>query len=77
VGSDFSSDGLTATVIMGSIGGATSPGTAYTSLVGVDLALAAGADVEGTPVAPGAMLYLGTGRRTLRLRSADAGFAEP
>jgi hypothetical protein len=43
----------------------------------VDLALAAGADVEGTPVAPGAMLYLGTGRRTLRLRSADAGFAEP
>jgi hypothetical protein len=90
----FTSDGLTATVIMGSMGGATSPGTAHTPLVGVDLALDAGADVElplepdfeyavltasgsadveGRPVTPGAMLYLGTGRRTLRLRSADAG----
>jgi hypothetical protein len=88
----FTSDGLTATVVMGSMGGATSPGTAYTPLVGVDLDLAAGsavelplepdfeyavlaaagaADVEGRPVAAGAMLYLGTGRRTLRLRSAD------
>ncbi|HEV7726736.1 MAG: uncharacterized protein JWQ26_3879 [Modestobacter sp.] len=89
----FTSDGLTATVVLGSMGGATSPGTAYTPLVGVDLSLAAGADVElplepdfeyavltasgaadveGTPVTPGAMLYLGTGRRTLRLRSAAA-----
>ena len=89
----WTSDGLTTTVLMGSFGGATSPGTAYTPLVGVDLALAAGADVElplepdfeyavltasgsadveGRPVTPGAMLYLGTGRRTLRLRSADA-----
>src|ERR671932_2559833 len=42
----FSSDGLTATVLMGTFGGATSPGTAYSPLVGVDLALAAGADVE-------------------------------
>ena len=31
------SDGLTTTVLMGSFGGATSPGTAYTPLVGVDL----------------------------------------
>ena len=37
---------MTATVLMGSLGGATSPGTAHTPLVGVDLALAAGADVE-------------------------------
>jgi hypothetical protein len=87
----FTADGLTATVVMGSMGGATSPGTAYTPLVGVDLELAAGADVElplepdfeyavltaagsadveGRPVTPGAMLYLGTGRRALRLRSA-------
>jgi redox-sensitive bicupin YhaK (pirin superfamily) len=89
----FDSDGLSATVILGSMGGATSPGTAYTPLVGVDLALAAGADVElplepdfeyavltasggadveGTPMSPGAMLYLGTGRRSLRLRSDGA-----
>ncbi|MGY1884630.1 pirin family protein [Blastococcus sp. SYSU DS0753] len=42
----FSSDGLTATVLMGGFGGVTSPGRAYTPLVGVDLELAAGADVE-------------------------------
>src|SRR3954468_13125089 len=88
----FSSDGLTSTVLMGSFGGATSPGTAYTPLVGVDLDLAAGADVE-VPLEPdfeygilassgtaavedarlegGAMLYLGTGRRTLRLRAEE------
>ena len=33
----LTSDGLTTTVLMGSFGGATSPGTAYTPLVGVDL----------------------------------------
>jgi hypothetical protein len=87
----FTSDGLTATVLMGSFGGATSPGTAYTPLVGVDLDLVAGADVE-LPLEPdfeyavlaatgsvtvedaalerGSMLYLGTGRRSLRLHSA-------
>ena len=32
----FSSDGVTATVLMGSFGGAVSPGRAYTPLVGVD-----------------------------------------
>ena len=42
----FTSDGLTATVLMGSLGGATSPGTAHTPLVGADLDLAAGTDVE-------------------------------
>ncbi|MBB3676908.1 pirin family protein [Modestobacter versicolor] len=86
----FSSDGVSATVLMGSLGGATSPGTAHTPLVGVDLALDAGADVElplepdfeyglltasgsadveGVPLTPGAMLYLGSGRRTVRLRT--------
>jgi redox-sensitive bicupin YhaK (pirin superfamily) len=79
-----------ATVLMGSLGGATSPGTGHTPLVGVDLSLAAGADVElplepdfeyglltasgaadveGVPLTPGAMLYLGSGRRTVRLRT--------
>ncbi|MGY1689346.1 pirin family protein [Geodermatophilus sp. SYSU D01105] len=89
----FTSDGLTATVLMGSLGGATSPGTAYTPLVGADLDLTAGADVElplepdfeyavlansgsvdveGAPLGHGAMLYLGTGRRTVRLRTTEA-----
>ena len=88
----FTSDGLTATVLVGSFGGATSPGTAYTPLVGVDLALAAGADVEvaldpdfehgilaasgsatveDAPLAHGTMAYLGTGRRTLRIRADE------
>src|SRR3712207_9394347 len=79
---------------MGSLGGATSPGTAYTPLVGADLDISAGADVElplepdfeyallassgsvvveGAPLERGAMLYLGTGRRTVRLQAADAG----
>ena len=89
----FSSDGLTATVLMGSFGGATSPGRAYTPLVGADLGLGAGADVEvplepdfeyavlassgsasvaGVVLGRGAMLYVGTGRRSLRLRAAEA-----
>ena len=86
----FVSDGVTATVLMGSMAGQTSPGTAYSPLVGVDLALEAGADVElplepgfehavlassgdstveGAPVAHGSMLYLGTGRTTVRVRA--------
>ena len=89
----FTSDGLTATVLMGSFGGATSPGTAHTPLVGADLDLAAGADVElqlepdfehallassgaaeveDAPLEVGAMLYLGTGRRSVRVRAAEA-----
>jgi quercetin 2,3-dioxygenase len=88
----WTSDGLTTTVLMGSFGGATSPGIAYTPLVGVDLDLTAGADVElplepefeygllassgsatveGAPLDRGAMLYLGTGRRTLRLTAEE------
>jgi quercetin 2,3-dioxygenase len=90
----WTSDGLTTTVLMGSFGGATSPGTAHTPLVGVDLDVAAGADievplepdfeygllassgsvtVEGAPLGQGAMLYLGTGRSSLRLTAAEAG----
>ncbi|MEU5280938.1 pirin family protein [Streptomyces asoensis] len=38
--------GLTATVILGGLDGSVSPGTAYTPLVGADLALARGADVR-------------------------------
>ncbi|MGY1594532.1 pirin family protein [Geodermatophilus sp. SYSU D00708] len=89
----FTSDGVSATVLMGSLGGVTSPGTAHTPLVGADLDLTAGADVElplepdfeyavlansgsveveGAPLGHGAMLYLGTGRRTVRLRAAEA-----
>jgi redox-sensitive bicupin YhaK (pirin superfamily) len=37
--------GLSATVVLGELAGARSPGTAYTPLVGVDVDLAAGADV--------------------------------
>jgi redox-sensitive bicupin YhaK (pirin superfamily) len=77
---------------MGSLGGATSPGTAYSPLVGADLDLSAHTDVElpldpdfeyavlassgaatveEVPVDHGAMLYLGTGRRTVRVRSTE------
>jgi redox-sensitive bicupin YhaK (pirin superfamily) len=82
--------GLAATVIMGSLAEATSPGRAYSPLVGADLALSPGADalmplqsefehavlvmsgwaeVDGVAISPGAMLYLGCGRRELRVRS--------
>jgi redox-sensitive bicupin YhaK (pirin superfamily) len=87
----FSSDGVTATVVLGEFGGATSPGTSHSPLVGVDLDLAAGADVglplepgfehallassgdaevEGLPLAHGSMVYLGTARRSVRVRAA-------
>ncbi|MFJ4917600.1 pirin family protein [Streptomyces sp. NPDC088726] len=87
--------GLTATVILGDLDGATSPGTAYTPIVGADLALDRGAEarlpldpdfeyavlsmsgeaeVDGVPVLPGSMLYLGCGRSELPLRAeSDAG----
>ncbi|MEU9203482.1 pirin family protein [Streptomyces sp. NPDC048332] len=87
--------GLTATVILGSLDGATSPGMAYTPIVGADLALSSGAEarlpldpdfeyavlsmsgeaeVDGVPVLPGSMLYLGCGRTELPLRAeSDAG----
>ncbi|MEV7427448.1 MULTISPECIES: pirin family protein [unclassified Streptomyces] len=87
--------GLTATVILGALDGAVSPGTAYTPLTGADLTLTAGtearlplepdfeyavlsmsgeAEVDGVPVLPGSMLYLGCGRTELPLRAvSDAG----
>ncbi|GAA3004361.1 pirin family protein [Streptomyces lactacystinicus] len=82
--------GLRATVILGTLDTATSPGTTHTPLVGADLALADGADlrlplvpdfeyavlamsgrvdVDGVPVEPGSMLYLGCGRPDLPLRA--------
>lgn len=87
--------GLTATVILGDLDGAASPGTTYTPIVGADLALSRGAEarlpldpdfeyavlsmsgeaeVDGVPVVPGSMLYLGCGRTELPLRAeSDAG----
>ncbi|MFJ9107509.1 pirin family protein [Streptomyces sp. NPDC102283] len=87
--------GVSATVIMGELDGAASPGTAYTPIVGADVALAGGAEarlpldpdfeyavlsmsgeaeVDGVPVLPGSMLYLGCGRTELPLRAvSDAG----
>ncbi|MFJ9373413.1 pirin family protein [Streptomyces sp. NPDC101455] len=87
--------GLRATIVLGDVDGAASPGTTYTPIVGADLSLAAGADVrlplepdfeyavlamsgeahvDGVPVLPGSMLYLGCGRTELPLRAAsDAG----
>ncbi|MEU8892725.1 pirin family protein [Streptomyces sp. NPDC048442] len=87
--------GLTATVILGELDGAPSPGTTYSPIVGADLTLARGtqtslpldpdfeyavlsmsgeAHVDGVPVLPGSMLYLGCGRTELPLRAeSDAG----
>ncbi|MFF5563265.1 pirin family protein [Streptomyces sp. NPDC012623] len=87
--------GLTATVILGALDGAVSPGTTYTPLIGADVALTGGsearlplepdfeyavlsmsgeAEVDGVPVLPGSMLYLGCGRTELPLRAvSDAG----
>ncbi|MET7504209.1 pirin family protein [Streptomyces microflavus] len=87
--------GLTATVILGELDGAASPGTAYTPIVGADLTLTGGAEarlpldpdfeyavlsmsgeaeVDGVPLLPGSMLYLGCGRTELPLRAlSDAG----
>ncbi|MFF9065516.1 pirin family protein [Streptomyces sp. NPDC014891] len=85
--------GLTATVVLGELDGARSPGTTYTPIVGADLALAPGTDarlpldpdfeyavlamsgevhVDGVPVLPGSMLYLGCGRTELPLRADSA-----
>ncbi|SDN52423.1 pirin family protein [Streptomyces wuyuanensis] len=87
--------GLTATVILGELDGAVSPGSTYTPIVGADLALARGtetgiplvpdfeyavlsmsgeAHVDGVPLLPGSMLYLGCGRSELPVRAeSDAG----
>ncbi|MGW6748017.1 pirin family protein [Streptomyces sp. NPDC055006] len=82
--------GLSATLILGELDGAVSPGTTYTPIVGADLSLTRGADlsvplepdfeyavlsmageahVDGVPVMPGSMLYLGCGRTELPLRA--------
>ncbi|WP_329521694.1 pirin family protein [Spirillospora sp. NBC_01491] len=82
--------GVDATVILGELDGASSPGTTHTPIVGADLVLADGADirlpvepdfeyaaltmsgvteVDGVRLEPGSMLYLGCGRRDLRLRA--------
>jgi redox-sensitive bicupin YhaK (pirin superfamily) len=84
--------GTSVQVIMGSLAGATSPGTTHTPLVGADIRIDAGretllplepefehavlvmsgsVDVDGVPLTPGTMLYLGCARRDLRLSSAD------
>ncbi|KRV51403.1 pirin [Wenjunlia vitaminophila] len=87
--------GLRATVILGETDGVRSPGTTYSPLLGLDVALTEGADVrlpvepdfeyavltmsgttrvDGVPLDPGAMLYLGSGRRELPLSAtSDAG----
>ncbi|MFJ6608859.1 pirin family protein [Streptomyces sp. NPDC091289] len=87
--------GLAATVILGELDRAASPGTAYTPIVGADVTLTGGAEarlpldpdfeyavlsmsgeaeVDGVPVLPGSMLYLGCGRTELPLRAvSDAG----
>ncbi|TGB08363.1 pirin family protein [Streptomyces sp. MZ04] len=87
--------GISATLILGALDGAASPGTTYTPIVGADLALTGGAEVrlplnpdfeyavlamsgearvDGVPVLPGSMLYLGCGRTELPLLAgSDAG----
>ena len=42
----FTDGGLTATVLMGELGGAASPARCYTPLVGAEISLAAGADAR-------------------------------
>jgi redox-sensitive bicupin YhaK (pirin superfamily) len=87
---EVTAPGLSATVVLGTLDGAASPGTTYTPLVGADLTLARGAEarlpleadfeyavlfmsgeahVDGVPVLPGSMLYLGCGRSELPLRA--------
>ena len=87
-------NGLKATLMLGGFDGAESPGTAYTPIVGIDIALNAGAsgrlplepdfeyaalamtgrvEVDGVPIEPGTMLYLGCGRDYLGLRSSEGG----
>ncbi|GGQ77547.1 pirin family protein [Kitasatospora griseola] len=83
-------DGLTAHLILGTLDGATSPGTTYTPLTGADLTLREGAahrlpieedfeyaalsmsgrvEIDGVPLEPGSILYLGCGRHELPLRA--------
>ena len=80
--------GLSATVLLGSLGGAASPAPAHTPLLGAEVTLDNGTDgvlplrpdfeyavlvldgtatVDGVDLAPGPLLYLDTGRSSLRL----------
>ncbi|MBF6137894.1 pirin family protein [Nocardia otitidiscaviarum] len=84
----FELPGVAGTVLIGSLGGATSPATAYTPIVGADLRVDAGTDarlpldpafehavlvvdgalsVDGTPVEPGSLFYLGSDRNGIRV----------
>jgi hypothetical protein len=90
----LSDTGVTVTVLMGQLDGATSPARLYSPLVGVETTLAAGADtrlplepdfehaaltlsgtveVDGVPLTPGLLLYLGCGRSDLALRADQPG----
>lgn len=87
----YEAPGMRAIVLIGSLGGHTSPAMAYTPIVGADVRLAPGAEVRipvaaefehallvidgevtaaDTALAPGPLLYLGTGRDELRLSTA-------
>ncbi len=80
----FNASGVEGTVVVGALGGVSSPARVHTPLVGADLAVSGPAElplepgyeyailvtdgsatVAGTDLAPGALLYLGTGRSTL------------
>lgn len=86
---EVTAPGLSATLILGELDGAASPGATYTPIVGADISLTRGADlsvplepdfeyavlsmsgeahVDGVPVLPGSMLYLGCGRTELPAR---------
>jgi quercetin 2,3-dioxygenase len=86
----FSAGGVEVTVLMGSLGGVTSPARAFTPIVGGDAVLAPGSaadlpltpafeyavlalagtiTVDGEELAPGPLLYLGTGRSSLTISS--------
>ena len=82
--------GMRATVLLGDVDGARSPGRTFTPIVGIDvevsgptrlpltpafehavLTVSGTPEVDGGPLAPGSLGYLGSGRSELRL-SADA-----
>jgi redox-sensitive bicupin YhaK (pirin superfamily) len=82
--------GLSATVLMGTLAGATSPAACYTPLVGAEvrvegagslplradfeyaiLALDGAVTVEEATLKPGPLLYLGPGRRSVRLSGSS------
>lgn len=88
---EYRAPGVRATVLIGTLGGVTSPAKAYTPIVGAYLSVEPGAEVRlpldpafehavlgvegeltvaGVELAPGPLLYLGTGRSEVLLRSA-------